>query len=369
VISDRELDIRLAGAAVVSDDDLPALPEDFLAHLTAGAGNEPASVVAARQLVADARDAAARPCRRRPGRKVLLRAGAAVVAVAAAWTTAVVAAPDHPAPAREGVEVDTVALVDFDMPVAPLALPAPPEGTTGPVYGGDAAGGIGMSYASPEDPLDSVFIAVEAAPDPIVGPETTGQADGEDVLVRGLPGRLTVVNAESEDARTVYLTWDRAPGQWVLLMGRGRFADGAQLTALAAALVDSPRSVPVQLSLAPAGYSLDFFKDGGRIVRLADDADPARTRGMTIRVPLATEISGAELRLATEAGPPEEVTVHGRPAGLSETERGFYESSLADGGWLLEAAFPDGTPFVIEAPGTLTRDQVLGMAEEVSYTP
>jgi hypothetical protein len=322
--------------------------------------------------------AATRPRRRLavrpPARRTALRLGAGLVGVAAAWTTAaLVVGPDDGRPADPGapsaqVDVDPVALVDFDMPVARLALPAPPEGTTGPVYGGDAAGGIGMTYAGPGDPSDSVFIAVEAAPDPVVAPETTEQ-EGQDVLVLDRPGRLTVVNAEADDARTVYLTWDRAPGQWVLLMGRGRFADGGQLTALASALVDSRTPVPVQLSLAPAGYSLDFFKDDGRIVRLVDDADPARTRGMTIRVPLATEISAAELQLATEAGPPEEVTVQGRPASLSATHRGFYESSLADGGWLLEAAFPDGTPFVVEAPGTLTREQVLGMAEEVSYTP
>ena len=38
MITDRELDAQLAGAAAVRDADLPALPEDFLAHLKGHAG-------------------------------------------------------------------------------------------------------------------------------------------------------------------------------------------------------------------------------------------------------------------------------------------------------------------------------------------
>ena len=58
MITDRELDAQLVRAAAVQDTDLPALPEAFLAFLTSGAGEEePASVIAARQLVSDAHDA------------------------------------------------------------------------------------------------------------------------------------------------------------------------------------------------------------------------------------------------------------------------------------------------------------------------
>ena len=35
MITDRELDAQLAGAAGVHDADLPALPEEFLGHLQA----------------------------------------------------------------------------------------------------------------------------------------------------------------------------------------------------------------------------------------------------------------------------------------------------------------------------------------------
>ena len=76
MITDRELDAQLAGAAGIRDAELPALPENFLGLVTGDAvpagekgARGPASVVAARQLVADARDAAhnstSRPAPRR----------------------------------------------------------------------------------------------------------------------------------------------------------------------------------------------------------------------------------------------------------------------------------------------------------------
>jgi hypothetical protein len=103
VISERELDVLLADAAGVRDVDLPALPEDLRTLFTddgpadpglalvvddPAAADEGASVVAARQLVAGARDArtAARP-RRRPRRRTVVRLATAVVAVAAAGGT------------------------------------------------------------------------------------------------------------------------------------------------------------------------------------------------------------------------------------------------------------------------------------------
>ena len=69
MITDRELDDRLAAAAASGSVEVPALPEGFLAALRAEA-DEPASVVAARQLVDDARRGrppAAPPARSGPG--------------------------------------------------------------------------------------------------------------------------------------------------------------------------------------------------------------------------------------------------------------------------------------------------------------
>ncbi len=64
------------------------------------------------------------------------------------------------------------------------------------------------------------------------------------------------------------------------------------------------------------------------------------------------------------AEPVEQVTVHGRAAALVPVEHG-----VADRGCLLQAQFPDGTTFVVRAPATLTREQVVRIAEQVTYTP
>ena len=106
---------------------------------------EPASVVAARQLVADA-ESGAHPRRRRPTRRVLVRAGAAVLAVAAAWTAAVaVTSADRPAP-QEPVATpsdpttsptrgttDAIRLVTAETAAFPLSMDPPPAGLS-PVF-------------------------------------------------------------------------------------------------------------------------------------------------------------------------------------------------------------------------------------------
>ena len=65
---------------------------------------------------------------------------------------------------------------------------------------------------------------------------------------------------------------------------KGRFADGDLLVDTAEALVDVPQAVLLQLRLAPAGFALDFFKEDGRIVRLADESGPERMRGLSVHL-------------------------------------------------------------------------------------
>jgi RNA polymerase sigma factor (sigma-70 family) len=373
VITERELDAWLAGATDVRDADLPTLPEEFLRLLGAGtegampanaARTESASVIAARQLVSDARDArtAPRPRRRRPGRTAVLRSGLAVVAVAAAaWATAVVVV----GPETAGPPPGAVTLVDFDMPAFPLTLPTAPPGTSGPVFGGSGGGGASMSYVSPESPVDSVNLHVGTEPPPVVSDGFSGSVVEDTVTIHGRPGRLTVMTTESDDFRIAYLHWERVPGQWVTVFGQGRFAEGDLMTALAEDLVDSPQTVPLQLHLAPAGWSLDFFKDNGRIVRLADDADPEQ--GLTVHVPFPDEVVPADQlpgMVERAVGPVEEVIVQGQLAQLVPADQGGGEQ-----GWYLQARFPDGTTFVVQAPGALTREQVVKIAEQVTYTP
>ncbi|WP_448641756.1 hypothetical protein [Geodermatophilus sp. URMC 63] len=143
--TDRELDVLLAGAAGVRDADLPDLPEEFLDLVTADAGlslvaDEPASVVAARRLVADAQAARSTP-RRRPRRGTLVRVTTAVLVLAAAWATAVLvgspgtpagptATPTAPAPGTPGGLHGRIALVAAEEVTFPLSLAEVPDGLT-----------------------------------------------------------------------------------------------------------------------------------------------------------------------------------------------------------------------------------------------
>ena len=64
------------------------------------------------------------------------------------------------------------------------------------------------------------------------------------------------------------------------------------------------------------------------------------------------------------AGPVEELAVLGQPAHVARTDHGGGHE-----GWHLQARFPDGTVFVVQAPGDLTKEQVVQIAEQVTYTP
>ncbi|MFW3171543.1 hypothetical protein [Geodermatophilus sp. CPCC 206100] len=382
--TERDLDTRLRAARGLREEELPALPAAFLDHLHASDARPPgpapapeplptpvpAGVLAAQQLVADAhrrRTGPVPPGRRRPGRRTAVRMSAAVLAVAAAWTAAVVVAgPEAAGPAPGGAtRGDEVTLVGFDMPAFPLTLPTAPPGTSGPVFGGSGNGGASMAYTNAADPLEFVTVHVGAEPPPPGGSVGFPDAVVEDVRINGSPA-VVVTTPEAEDVGGAGLDWQRAPGQWVTITAQGRYAERDLVTALAGALVDRPQAMPVQLHLAPAGYSLDFFKDDGRTVRLSDDADP--TRGLVVRLPFPGETApGGQVPdgAGGTAEPVEEVTVQGQRAELVRTDDG----GGGPHGWVLRARLPDGTAFLVEAPGSLTREQVVEIADQVTYTP
>lgn len=386
--TDHDLDARLLAARGRWREDVPALSEAFLdyvhashaEHSAADAAPErvlfpmsaktPASVLAAQQLVVDARGRRSSPVvsrRRHPGRRAVLRMSAAVLAVAAAWTTAVlVAGPEGAAPAPGDVpRVAAVMLVDFDMPAFPLTLPTPPSGTAGPVFGGSGAGGSSMAYTNTENPLEFVIIHVGSEPPPPGGPISGPGTVAENITINSSPA-VVVTIPDAQDVGIAGLDWERAPGQWVTIQAQGRYAERDLLMSIASSLVDSPQAMPVQLNLAPVGYSLDFFKDNGQVVRLGDDSDPAR--GLTVRLPFPGEagpIEGLSDVVDGTAGPVEEVAVQGQPAQLVRTDYGGGGAQ----GWFLQARFADGTTFVVEAPGILTPEQVVQIADQVTYTP
>jgi hypothetical protein len=128
---------------------------------------------------------------------------------------------------------------------------------------------------------------------------------------------------------------------------------------LAEQVVDRPVVVPLQLALAPRGWVLVAYKDD-RIVTLADPAgDPATdatARTLTASLPQPPSDPADLSREVGATGDLVSVTVHGRPASLLPTHDG----------WFLQAELPDGTVFVVQAPGDFTVRQVVQVAEGVS---
>ncbi|MBM7806639.1 hypothetical protein JOD57_002476 [Geodermatophilus bullaregiensis] len=381
MISDRELDDLLVAAAGVRDADLPNLPDDLLDLVTADAGpslvaaadvgREPASVVAARQLVADAHEARTAPRPRRPRRRTLVRVATAVVAIAAAWTTAVVVAPrESPDPRRTTpstgapVSPGEIALVAGEPVVFPLSLDPAPEGLT-PTFsrrGGVAAHGSTPPFSVADySSADGDRVLVSLFPeDPRSNEDYGFRPEGDPT------GTATVDGVQAgvwPEAGGVSLLWQRPGGQWVWLLGEGDLAGTGALVAVGESLVDRPQPVGLHFGLAPAGWSVGGYEES-RSLDLVSDTDPEQL----LRVSLVGREYPGTLDELLEgisfAEPPEPVTVQGQPARLA--------LASGDGGspYRYLVGQLDGGPFfVLLAPEALTQEQVLQIAEQVTYTP
>jgi hypothetical protein len=113
--------------------------------------------------------------------------------------------------------------------------------------------------------------------------------------------------------------------------------------------------------LAPAGWSVQAYKDDRILTLVNDDFDQ-----QTVTVHLPEQPIPADQLLGQLMGPLGQVidvTVHERPAQLVRIDGDL------DGGWYLQAQFPDGTTFVVQAPTAFTQDDVLRFAAEVTYAP
>jgi hypothetical protein len=299
---------------------------------------------------------------RLPRRRTALRIGAGVTVVAAAWTLAVVIA----APDELGPPPGSVTLVAFEPPTFPLALDPVPGGLT-PSYSADPGGILHAGYGGAGD--DSIYVRIE--PDE---PEQYDVSDTEDVTVNGEDAELvtgsintcTGPGPECIEVQVpyVHLVWERRDGQWVELSGSGRYDDGDRLRAVAEDLVDRPQPVPLQVHLAPAGWSVQAYKDD-RILTLVNDSYEQQT--VNVFLPLPEDVVPADALLSELMGPVGPVipaTINGRPAQLVQIGGGPMDS-----GWYLQAQFTDGTTFVVQAPAAFTQEEVLRFAGEVTYTP
>jgi hypothetical protein len=161
------------------------------------------------------------------------------------------------------------------------------------------------------------------------------------------------------------LVWERRDDQWVVMSGEGRYSRTPEIVAVAESLVDRPQRATLTAELAPAGWSLDFYKMG-RVLGLVNDEYAQET--ITVHVPLPEDVVPPEQlldQLAGVVGDVVPVTVHGRPGHLVLCESGYLDERI----WQLQAQFEDGTTFTLQVPDSFTEAQVVQMAEQVSYNP
>jgi hypothetical protein len=312
----------------------------------------------------------ARPRRTRmPSRKVRWWVGVGAVAVAASWAAAVViAAPDEPGPLPESVE-----LVAFGPLTFPLSLEPVPSGWGTPGFDADADLGATRMFYGDGSGNHAASIAVSEEE-----PEFTDVTAEDDVDVDGREGVLVTTTSNFCDTvpdgggefcelrDELRLVVERREDQWVTVSGP---TDPRRLVELAGSLVDRPQRVPLQISVAPAGWSVRGFKDD-RILTLVNDEHEQQS--LDVHVPLPEEVLPAdEVRenLMGPVGPQLDVSVNGRPAQLVRVEGDLVRDGHRYRNWWLQAQFEDGTTFVVQAPEAFTQEQVLEFAEAVAYHP
>ena len=138
-----------------------------------------------------------------------------------------------------------------------------------------------------------------------------------------------------------------------------------RLLAVADSIVDRPQPATLRMGLAPAGWSVEFFKMG-RVLTLVNDSYEQQT--LTVHIPLPEDVLPPDElldQLMGPIGPVIPVTVQGRPAYLVRLDAGYLDQEM----WFLQAQFADGTTFTLQAPEAFTQEQVVEMADQVTYNP
>jgi hypothetical protein len=313
----------------------------------------------------DAGRTATRRRLRLPSRKTGVRIGAGVAVAAVAWAAAVVIAT----PDGVGPPPGSVRLVAFTPPAFPISVDPAPSGLK-PAFDGDRDTGSIAAYRDAGQANGFTIWVSDDQPDldDMPGRDVTGvkdvQVGARDAeLVTGRENYCDVDDAGiASNCRKrpfALLITEWRDDQWVSLSGEGRYTDPDRLLQVADSLVDRPQPVTLQVGLAPAGWSVRFYKMG-RVLTLASDTHPDQE--LSVHLPLPDEVVPAD-EVATSiegpAGPMRSVVVNGRRAQLVPTAYG----------WFLQAQFADGTTFDIQAPKAFTEEQVLAVAAQVTYHP
>ncbi|MEI2774809.1 MAG: hypothetical protein V9G19_02335 [Tetrasphaera sp.] len=299
------------------------------------------SLSAARARLDSAITQAHSSVQRRPRRRLPLLAAAAAAAVGLAV-----------APALVGSD-NSIALAAVDPMTFPWTPSAVPAGLGEPVFEKDS-NFIAARYG---DQLNGISITTDVAEEDFwtipAGARST-DVDGDEAKVY----ERTVYNGSPESANAVTVVWKDDANDWTAVTGSGQYADGDRMVTFAEALRDQPQRVDLSLSVAPAGWTVAAYKED-RILTLSESGEPDDndlTVALTDHVGTNLSAYGAEDESA--------VTINGRPALL-----GRQASDAGDSRWILEANTASGQAFALQAPDGLTRDQVIAVAEGVTYEP
>jgi hypothetical protein len=438
--TERDLDTRLLAARGVREQDLPLLSAAFLDSLHASAGDEPAdgeavlhpapaqvpaSVLAARQLVADAHErggSVAGRSRRRPPRRVVLRLGGALLAVAAVGIATVVVtspgkhrapvagpaptagqtqSPPGPVDPPGGLDLVAAEAVTFPYSLDPAPAGLTPELTKaggispfGPdpvvwmaTFGSDQdagftfavasanlreQGGGGLDQHDPDQVRETGSVQVNG----ISADFVRGQYSTPDC--RYAPSSPAQTDEPGQLCRTSFadLAWRRPDGQWAYVWSEDdAYSNIPALVSVAESIVDRPQPVRLQVGLSPEGWSVSAYENGG--LTLISETDPSISNRIAVSVQerwRGYDSPRDVLKGMSEGNPVEHVTVQGRRAELVSvpdhfTGPGFPDREEPRRKWYLAAELPDGVLFLFEAPDTLSREDVLAMAERITYTP
>ncbi|MEV0895810.1 hypothetical protein [Actinoplanes sp. NPDC049802] len=242
---------------------------------------------------------------------------------------------------RARLSFGPVRLVSVSAPQFPFGLPGLGEPSFTADPGGPVMGVFG----------DTVNDSVVLVPEPSA---PQGGANGERTIeVDDRPATILSIPDGSGTTASVQLTWERRAGQWVTIVGNGRYASEEEVLRLARTVVDQPRPVKfkVTLGLAPEGWTLGGFKSDESSIAIQSYQE----RGSDREVHVVWYSAPQDLGEAEGFEARSEVTVAGRPATLTRaTER-----------WILDGTFPDGSAYHLMVPRDFTEAQVIELGESL----
>jgi hypothetical protein len=160
-----------------------------------------------------------------------------------------------------------------------------------------------------------------------------------------------------------YLAWQRPDGEWVWIWADDTYSTAQAVVGVADSLVDRPQPAGLQLGLAPDGWSVTSYENSG--MSLASDSDPDEV----ISLSLLERWRGygsvdAVLKEVPLTGPVRSMTVQGKPARVALGAGDPWPHDR----WNISAELPDGTLFLLQVSDTLTQEQALQIAEQVTHS-